>query len=166
MLTAATTARGQHGIVLIEALIGILVFTIGIIGLIGLQGTTIALAADAQYRAEASAVAERIVTQIWLGVDRSSLANQQASLQSYRYNTTGANCAFSGGATDTTNAILAAWVASFTTAGGSTYLPGATTAMQQVLVDTTNNNLVTVTVCWQAPKDPVPRQHVVTASIS
>ena len=162
----APTRRRETGVLLIEALIGILLFMIGVLGLIGLQATTIATAADAQYRGEAEALAAQLITQMWLNADRSSTANLATSVNSFRYNTTtGSTCSFSGGAADSTNTTLSNWVTSVTS-GSGTFLPGATTAMQQVLVNTASNNLVTVTVCWKAPKDPVARSHTVLANIS
>lgn len=155
----------QAGIMLLEALIGILIFSLGILGMIGLQAASISAAADAQYRSEAASLANQIISQIWISVDRSSTAALQTSLNNFQYNTGGSNCAFSGGATDTSNTTLASWVTSITTTA-ATRLPGATSAMQQVLVNTGSNNLVTVTVCWQGPHDAQPRKQVLTANVS
>lgn len=155
----------QSGIMLLEALIGILIFSLGILGMIGLQAASLAAAADAQYRSEAAGYAEEIIAQVWLNADRTSAAALQTSLDAFRYNTGGTNCAFSGGATDAANAILADWVTAVT-ATPATRLPGAAAGMQQVLVDTAANNRVTVTVCWQGPKDAQPRRHTVTANVA
>ena len=43
-------ARTQAGVMLIEALIGILIFSIGILALIGMQGAAIRNTTDARYR--------------------------------------------------------------------------------------------------------------------
>lgn len=165
MLKPPSRPRDQSGMVLLEALIGILIFTIGVLGLIGLQASTISAAADAQYRGEAAQLAEQIISQVWLNTDRTSLATLQTSINTFRYNTTGSNCAFSGGAADTTNTVLSAWVTSVTSTA-ATRLPGTASGMLQVGVNTASNNLVSVTVCWQSPKDPLPRQHVIMANLS
>ncbi|MFN7086976.1 MAG: type IV pilus modification protein PilV [Burkholderiales bacterium] len=168
MLSEAITSRRkrfQSGVMLLEALIGILIFSMGILAMVAMQATTISMAADAQYRSEAAFLADEIISRIWVSVDRSDAAALQASLNTFRYNTSGSNCNFSGGAADAGNTVLANWVAAVTTAAG-TRLPGATAAMQQVLVDTAANNLVTVTVCWRPPQDTQSRKHVVTANIS
>ena len=157
--------RRQSGVMLLEALIGILIFSLGILGMIGLQAATISAAADAQYRSEAATLADQLVAQIWLNVDRTSTANLQTSLNAFQYNTSGTDCSYSGGAADASNTTLSSWVAAVTSSS-ATGLPGASTAMQQVLVNTASNNLVTVTVCWRAPNDAQPRRHVVTANIS
>ena len=167
MLTSspAGAPRSQAGVMLLEALIGILIFSLGILAMIGLQARSIAAAADAQYRSEAASLAEQIVAQIWLSADRTSAAALQASLNVFQYNVSGTNCSYSGGAVTAGNAVLSDWVTAVTSTT-ATRLPGATVSMQQVLVDTAANNLVTVTVCWQAPNDAQPRKHVITASIS
>jgi type IV pilus assembly protein PilV len=57
---------------LIEALIGILIFSIGILALIGMQGAAIRNTTDARYRSEASFLANQVIGQMW--VDRANLA--------------------------------------------------------------------------------------------
>lgn len=58
--------RKQEGVMLIEALIGILIFSIGILALIGMQGTAVKNATDARYRSDASYLANTIVGQMRL----------------------------------------------------------------------------------------------------
>jgi type IV pilus assembly protein PilV len=67
-----TTAKPQQGVMLIEALIGILIFSIGILALIGMQGTAIKNTTDARYRSEAAFLANQVIGQMW--VDFPSLA--------------------------------------------------------------------------------------------
>jgi type IV pilus assembly protein PilV len=66
-------ARSQAGVMLIEALIGILIFSIGILALIGMQGAAIRNTTDARYRSEASFLANQILGQMW--IDRANLAS-------------------------------------------------------------------------------------------
>ena len=168
MLTGSLTpphVRKEAGVMVLEALIGILIFSLGILGMIGLQATSISAAADAQYRSQAASLADQVISQIWISVDRSSTAALQTSLNNFQYNASGSNCAFSGGATDASNTTLSDWITSVTTAS-ATRIPGATAGMQQVLVNTASSNLVTVTVCWQGPHDAQPRKQVLTANIS
>jgi type IV pilus assembly protein PilV len=65
-------ARSQAGVMLLEALIGILIFSIGILALIGMQGAAIRNTTDARYRSEASFLANQAIGQMW--VDRANLA--------------------------------------------------------------------------------------------
>lgn len=65
-------AKSQAGVMLIEALIGILIFSIGILALIGMQGAAIKNTTDARYRSEAGFLANQIIGQMW--VDRTNMA--------------------------------------------------------------------------------------------
>ncbi len=65
--------KGEQGVMLLEALIAILIFSIGILGLVAMQGTAISAISDAKYRSDASFLADQIVSQIW--VDRANVAN-------------------------------------------------------------------------------------------
>ena len=66
-------ARSQAGVMLIEALIGILIFSIGILALIGMQGAAIRNTTDARYRSEAAFLANQVIGQMWL--DRANLSS-------------------------------------------------------------------------------------------
>jgi len=58
--------KSQDGVMLLEALIGILIFTIGILAMVAMQANAISNVSNAQYRAEASALADEILGQIML----------------------------------------------------------------------------------------------------
>ena len=60
--------RSQQGVMLIEALIGILIFSIGILALIGMQGVAIKNTADSRYRSEAAFLANQVVGQMWADI--------------------------------------------------------------------------------------------------
>lgn len=55
----------QQGVVLLEALIAILIFSLGILGLVGLQAVMIKSSTDARFRSEASVIAQQRIGQIW-----------------------------------------------------------------------------------------------------
>ena len=145
-----TLHASQRGSMLLEGLIAILLFSLGILALMGLQAVAIKNTADAKYRAEAAFLANQIIGQMW--------ASNTTSLAGYAHNaTTGAgNCNFSG--TVSGNSDVTAWL---TTAAGN--LPGATSALQQIIVDA--NNVVTVKVCWKGPQETIPHQHVAVTQI-
>ena len=67
------TPRREGGVMLLEALIAILIFSIGILGLVAMQGLAISNVSDAQYRSDASFLANQIFANIW--VDRANVAN-------------------------------------------------------------------------------------------
>ena len=158
----------QSGVMLIEALIGILIFSVGILALIGLQAAAMRGVSDARYRTEAAQFANDLLTNVVLNVDRTSDATIQTSLAAFAHQASGTNCAFSGAAS--ANAMVTAWVANVTgtTAGARPPLPGATSAMQQVVVDTSSGsfNRITITLCWKSPEDAVARRHSLTSFIN
>jgi type IV pilus assembly protein PilV len=54
----------QEGSNLIEVLVSILIFAMGILGILGLQASTVGVAADARYRTEASALADDYIARM------------------------------------------------------------------------------------------------------
>jgi type IV pilus assembly protein PilV len=67
----------QKGILLIEVLLSILIFSFGILGLVGLQAVSIQNSANAEARNTASALANDIVSQMWV---RQTSATSDAGL--------------------------------------------------------------------------------------
>ena len=57
--------RRMGGIMLLEALIAILIFSIGILGIIGLQASAVQQSTDAKNRAEAAYLADQLMGQMW-----------------------------------------------------------------------------------------------------
>lgn len=141
----------QGGVALLEALIAILIFSFGIIGLVGAQAAAIKSAGDAKLRTDASYLAGQIISRMW--VDRANLAD-------YAHFTGGSNCAFTGGAAASGN--VTEWLGSAAQAGTVGYLPNGTA---QIVVDS-GTKLVTVTVCWRAPQETVTHNYATTALIS
>lgn len=154
----------QRGVFLLEALIGILIFSVGILALVAMQAAAISAQTDAQYRIEAANRAEQMANEIALNVDRTSNATIQTSLATFAHHPTGANCSFTGA--DSSNPLVLAWIAVITT--GATKLPGTSTNLTQIAIDTTSTayNKVTVTLCWQTPNDPIARRHSVVSFIN
>ena len=55
----------QQGVVLLEALIAMLIFSMGVLALVGLQAAMIKNTSDSKYRAEASFIAQQRIGMIW-----------------------------------------------------------------------------------------------------
>jgi type IV pilus assembly protein PilV len=68
-----TSTDMQQGMALIESLIAILIFSLGILGIIGLQAVNLRQSADAKHRVDASFLANQTVGMIW--ADRANIAN-------------------------------------------------------------------------------------------
>jgi len=164
----------QHGVFLLEALIAVLIFAMGILGIVALGATAIAAQNDAQYRTEAANYASEIVGRMWVAVDRTNDTTFTNSLAAFSHQPTGdpATCTFSG--TASADAGVTDWVGRVTTISATNKgLPGATDAggltnRQQIVVNTAPTGLhqVSVTICWQTPKDAVARRHTYVAFIN
>lgn len=150
LLPARRRRDVQGGFFLIEALIALLIFSLGILGMVGMGGAAIAAQSDAQYRTEAANWANEIATQIALNVDRANLAT---SLPEFAHQPVdGGYCTFGGSASS--QAVVTDWVDKVRGAvPGVAGLPGATDVSQQIQVDVSaaGHNKVTVTICWQPP---------------
>ncbi len=64
--------RGQSGAFLLEALVGVMIFAFGILGLVGLQAQAIRNTNDLQYRGEAIQIANAAIGRMWT-MDRTKL---------------------------------------------------------------------------------------------
>ncbi len=124
-----TRSKGQAGSILLEALVAILIFSIGILAIVGMQTTAVKAAGDAKYRSDASLLAGELLGQMWVS-DRIA-ANLQTNFQT-------------GGTAYNT------WLANVTAA-----LPGAAANPPAVTVDTTvTPPKVTIQVFWLQPSEP------------
>jgi len=136
-------ANRQEGVMLLEALIGILIFSIGILALIGMQATAMRATIDAKYRSEASFLANEVLGQMWIS-DKANLAAFQTS-------------------PGTPAACPGAPVCPWLTRVGQ-LLPNATGGNAPEVAVSTNE--VTVTVTWQPPGDAQPSRHVAVTQIN
>lgn len=141
-----STRQNQSGSVLLEALIAILIFSIGILALVGMQATAINNVADAKYRADASFLADQIIGVMW--------ASRVASGVNFVPDATFAcnPCTQANG-----NAATRAWVGANGIAGA---LPAGTGTVA------VNGTQVTVTVTWQPPQATAPHRHSAVSYIN
>lgn len=57
--------RGERGFTLLEVLVALLVFSLGVLGMVGLQARAIQFSVDAEDRATAAVIANEVVTWMW-----------------------------------------------------------------------------------------------------
>lgn len=134
--------NSQRGAMMLEALIGILIFSTGILALIGMQALAISYASDAKYRADASFLANQIIAEMWIDRCNAGLALPACAVSAYVYSGSGA-----------VPAAISNWV----TAVENT-LPGAASNKPIIAVDTAVG-LVSVTVRWRPPNAEAVRNH-------
>ncbi|MDE3209960.1 MAG: hypothetical protein KGM46_04405 [Pseudomonadota bacterium] len=139
-----------RGIVLIDALIAVVIFSIGIVGMVSLLGTASKLSGDAQYRTNAAMFADQVVSLMWTDAT-TSLVNDFSS---------------PGGAQ------FKLWSQTIDCASptrGTGCLPGSASYPPTIKITAVPNSpsdfLVTVTVNWRAPNDLGPHNYVSTTQI-
>jgi type IV pilus assembly protein PilV len=64
--------RSERGSALVEALVAVLLFSIGIVALLRVLGASVKDAGDVEYRATAATIADETIGRMW--VDRANLA--------------------------------------------------------------------------------------------
>ena len=156
-MDAKRTKSKQIGSVILEALIAILIFSLGILSLVGLQATAISTVSDAQYRSTAGFLADQMVGLIWATRQNSNTVNSSDVMASNADQTFA--CAPCSAASNVGNTYTQAWYAS----GVAAQLPNATAS---IVVNTANaSSVVTISVGWQGPKDVNLHRHVVSTFI-
>lgn len=125
----------QRGIALIEALVAILIFAFGIVGLVGLQAAMTRAQGSAKYRSDAAYLGAQVMGSMW--ADRTNLGQYD----------TGSNCASYTPCKDWTSKV----------AGD---LPGGAAAISV----TPSTGVVALTITWSTAVEGT-HSHVVTTSI-
>lgn len=69
MHKTAPLKSAQQGVVLLEAMIAILIFSMGVLAIVGLQAAMIKNTADSKFRADAGFIAQQRIGQIWADPD-------------------------------------------------------------------------------------------------
>ncbi|HZI83704.1 MAG TPA: hypothetical protein VFF44_07300 [Casimicrobiaceae bacterium] len=77
--------RQQNGAYLLEALIGILIFALGVLGIVGLQAASLHATTDSGLRAEAVFAANQLLGQMWTDSEANLTANYDSSVAGQPY---------------------------------------------------------------------------------
>lgn len=150
--TRFSPMKSQKGVMLLEALISLLIFSIGILAIIALQALSINNAGESRSRSDASLLVNQLIGRMWMS-DRT-----QATLAA-NYSTGGP--AYQSWVSDVVAAGTLPNVAAYpptvtvsSVAGGSASDPAT--------------SLVTVTLFWKAPDEPAaaaPHQYIAVTQI-
>jgi type IV pilus assembly protein PilV len=124
----------QGGVMLLEALIAILIFSVGILAIVGMQATAIQDMGEAKYRTEAAFLANRVIADMWGNMGANS-TQAQTNLKLFAYAGSG-----------TPPAAITEWVETV-----QTRLPGAKDFPPVIVVNADNS--VSVTVRWRAARE-------------
>jgi type IV pilus assembly protein PilV len=119
----------QAGVMLLEALIALLIFSVGILAIVGMQATAFQDVGEAKYRTDAAFLANQVIADMW---------GNSSNLADYE---------FAGG---TPPAPLVNWMSTI-----ESRLPGVSVAGDRNLptIELGPDNQVTVTVRWQQGRD-------------
>ncbi len=123
----------QRGFSLIEVLVSILVFSLGVLGLVSLQATSMRMSSDARYRADAAFLADQLFARM--------LISLPLDAPNFEHHAGEADCVAAGGG-GATHASALEWLAEV-----SDTLPGADANMQRIEVGA--GGQVTVHLCWR-----------------
>jgi type IV pilus assembly protein PilV len=133
------TTIKQRGVFILESLIAVLIFSVGILGIVGLLAVSVTNAAGAKYRNDASLLANSIVGQMW--VDDKTNASLKTNFESPN------GTKFVTWKSDVTNAM-----------------PGSAANPPTITINT--SNVATITVRWQAPGEPAAHNYILSALIN
>jgi type IV pilus assembly protein PilV len=65
-LQSSRIAGAQHGIALMECLMAMLIFSVGLLGLLGLEARVMNISVDSENRSRAALLAGEVASQMWL----------------------------------------------------------------------------------------------------
>jgi type IV pilus assembly protein PilV len=135
-------AKKQSGVMLLEALIAILIFSLGIMTVVAMQATSVKLTGDAKYRSDATMVANQLIGQMWA----SGLPLAQLKTD---YETDGA--AYLVWLNDLVNSKMLPGIS----------LTDETMKPQVSIIDAADvtGGRVTITVFWRTPQMSAPDRH-------
>ncbi len=149
MARQSALRRRAAGFTMIEVLVALLVFSLGVLALVAIQATAARMANDARDRAVATFLADQILARM--------LISDSTTAASFAHQATGTTpCNPSGAAS--TNATVVGWLAEV-----ADQLPNAGSALQQIVVNAGSSE-VTVRLCWQNGNDP-PRSLTVSNQV-
>lgn len=150
MNTIALRQR-QSGVTLLESLLAILIFSVGILALVALQSISVKATTESKFRADAGFLASQLIAEMW-----TDLPGTTTGQYSINGGAAVGDCQFGGGAASVkTNRWLTTVKAS---------LPGSRDDTIQVI--TGPNNLITINICWQPPGADAPRRYSAVTQIN
>lgn len=123
--------RGEHGYVLLEALVALLIFSLGLLGMIGFQAASTRIATDSRFRTEAAILADELISKM-------GVAKRVSVESEYTYDSTGG-----GGAS------AHAWFTKRVTEASK--LPNPKAKIEVARGNSVDTFVVKVTIEWDLP---------------
>ncbi len=139
-----TLQKNQNGVVILEVLVSIVIFAVGVLGIVGLQAVTAKAGTDARFRTEAAALGDELVARAQIWSDPATLATN-----------------FQNGGSE-----YAAWFNNrLSRAGSGLPAAAATVTFPATFTGTNAGVLMTVQISWQAPGSEFAASHTTVASL-
>jgi len=156
--------RGREaGVMLIEALIAILIFSIGILAVVGMQSVALKNVTESKHRSEAAFLAQELMAQMWIDQNinpGTGVNTSNVNSINYDYPGTGSVPPRLGTISPPTG-----WI------GRVIQLPGATTVLPKITItnEQPSGATVKIEIFWRLPEETSlglpPHSHTVMASI-
>lgn len=149
--------KQQSGVMLLEALIAILIFSIGVLGVVGIQASAIAASRDAKFRSDAGLLANELIGEMWSG------NRDGTTLQT--------NFQGDGNQADATNVlvdgpIFSAWLLRVTnTLPGVLENPPQVSVTPGVIGPPRTSSVANITVRWKSANESVAHSYRVIVNI-
>jgi type IV pilus assembly protein PilV len=161
----------QQGVMLIEAMIALLIFAMGVLAVIGMQARSIGQTMDARYRVDAAFLANQLLSEIWASRTVANNGMPDTSTTTLYGNPTFYSC---NPCTSTnSNPVIQGWVQQIqSTTSQSAYLPGVTDTQNAPVISvspaTPNSQpyTITVTLHWKSPQGGVTHNYTTMAQIN
>lgn len=118
--------RSFAGYVLLEALVGLLIFSLGLLGLIGFQASAMKIASDSRFRTEAAMLADELIGK--MSMSKISTVQTEYSADGSKFSD---------------------WLNNRVKGGSK--LPGAAASVTFATANTNATLLATVTISWDLP---------------
>jgi type IV pilus assembly protein PilV len=137
-----STPTKQAGSMLIEALLAVLLFSLGVIAMMGLQAASVTMATDAKYRSDANLLANNLMAQMW--------SNHESAALITNFQTGGA--------------VYNTWLADVQAA-----LPGVAAQPPTVVFSTPaagGGNMVKIVITWKGPDETAFHTYTALAQIT
>jgi type IV pilus assembly protein PilV len=152
--------RGQAGSMLLEALIAVLIFSMGILAIVGMQGSAVRATSDAKYRSDASMLANMLIGQMSVSFNRALPTPTPAPATVLQAN-------FQGGS-GTNGAAYTAWLANVVATLPSADANPPTVTVFAVPTGAATDppiGQVTIVIHWNLPGD-LPHTYTTVAVIN
>lgn len=144
-------AASQRGIVLLEALVALLIFAVGVLGLVGLQATSVKQAAAAEYRSTAVLQANDLISRMWT-------ADRFATDWNNQFDSATAGAGYTAWKSAWANALPGAGLTGNEPKVSFKAVPGG-------IAGTRGTILATIVIQWKAPSDDDTRNYTVVAQL-